>query len=586
MSFTVVTVKITTDDVHKDEYIFYGENLPTPLTEQALLKSLIRNSPEKYRDSLKNCELEIKRKSKKSKRYVLLKTAEDFAALNRSLQVKNCLKLDIVCGKRKEEVSKDVGAAAEFAGVAPSIPPSTAETSASSSTSSAQPTDEPSPGKAKDLPSLIKIFEDLVDDESSSKKFFDHYSKLYEKKGHPSIPEFLASLVNINDLGTIISDNLLNSDFIKNLAKLFEEQFASAKPELGELYSVNGIFVDSENESAPVQFRCSKSPKNSKVEKITSPPWPAPAEIHRGFYCDGCVTPGFENGNYIHGVRYHCLECKDFDLCEKCENDGVAQGSHNDTHLMVKIKKNLHKCELNAMYMARLEDDGYKTSRAPKKGGPYKNNAFTFDWDFEQAKSGMRSSSADRKDFDLAAATDMFADLYLENNIGLAQDLVDLGSNDGAGLKSLRAKAAKYDAIQAEAKETSSVSEEDEKAQDTQLEIPAVREDIKEAEADADVDADVDVDADAEANEKSIDLQPSSELTGDSRTTLKEVTDAAEETTDSIAVSAAEPVTETEAEVDELSSFDGDNGAEEYCELTMSDTEDYELLSERDVEDM
>ncbi|CDK28997.1 unnamed protein product [Kuraishia capsulata CBS 1993] len=245
MSFTVVTVKITTDDVHKDEYIFYGENLPTPLTEQALLKSLIRNSPEKYRDFLENCELEIKRKSKKceleiqrkskkSKRYVSLKTAEDFAALNRSLQVKNCLKLDIVCGKRKEEVSKDVGAAAEFAGAAPSIPPSTAETSASSSTSSAQHTDEPSPGKAKDLPSLIKIFEDLVDDESSSKKFFDHYSKLYEKKGHPSIPEFLASLVNINDLGTVISDNLLNSDFIKNPAKL---------------YSANGIFVDSENDS-------------------------------------------------------------------------------------------------------------------------------------------------------------------------------------------------------------------------------------------------------------------------------------------------------------------------------------------------
>lgn len=49
---------------------------------------------------------------------------------------------------------------------------------------------------------------------------------------------------------------------------------------------------------------------------------------HLGFICDGCeATP-------IIGVRYKCVNCPDFDICEKCEANGVH--SH---HAFLKIRK-------------------------------------------------------------------------------------------------------------------------------------------------------------------------------------------------------------------------------------------------------
>ncbi|MBE7180931.1 MAG: hypothetical protein INR71_06935, partial [Terriglobus roseus] len=49
---------------------------------------------------------------------------------------------------------------------------------------------------------------------------------------------------------------------------------------------------------------------------------------HRGVTCDACgVAP-------IHGIRWHCMQCEDFDLCSDCE----AQGQHERTHIFCKIK--------------------------------------------------------------------------------------------------------------------------------------------------------------------------------------------------------------------------------------------------------
>ncbi|KAF1949886.1 hypothetical protein CC80DRAFT_497113 [Byssothecium circinans] len=50
--------------------------------------------------------------------------------------------------------------------------------------------------------------------------------------------------------------------------------------------------------------------------------------IHRGITCNGC-------GNKpIRGIRWHCANCSDFDLCSDCE----ATNSHYKTHIFYKIR--------------------------------------------------------------------------------------------------------------------------------------------------------------------------------------------------------------------------------------------------------
>jgi Ca2+-binding EF-hand superfamily protein len=49
---------------------------------------------------------------------------------------------------------------------------------------------------------------------------------------------------------------------------------------------------------------------------------------HRGIRCEGCSQMP------IRGIRYHCLNCPDFDLCASCE----AHAVHQKTHVFAKIK--------------------------------------------------------------------------------------------------------------------------------------------------------------------------------------------------------------------------------------------------------
>jgi len=50
--------------------------------------------------------------------------------------------------------------------------------------------------------------------------------------------------------------------------------------------------------------------------------------IHYGVICDNCQAS-------IVGIRYKCSTCPDYDLCEKCEPQGV----HNPDHVFLMIKK-------------------------------------------------------------------------------------------------------------------------------------------------------------------------------------------------------------------------------------------------------
>jgi ubiquitin-protein ligase len=53
------------------------------------------------------------------------------------------------------------------------------------------------------------------------------------------------------------------------------------------------------------------------------------APIHKGSKCRNC------NMSPIYGVRYRCVNCVDYDLCETCEADVATR--HNKLHLFLKI---------------------------------------------------------------------------------------------------------------------------------------------------------------------------------------------------------------------------------------------------------
>jgi hypothetical protein len=55
---------------------------------------------------------------------------------------------------------------------------------------------------------------------------------------------------------------------------------------------------------------------------------PDKAPVHQGSKCRNC------NMSPICGVRYRCVNCLDYDLCEQCESDATT---HNKSHLFLKI---------------------------------------------------------------------------------------------------------------------------------------------------------------------------------------------------------------------------------------------------------
>jgi len=53
---------------------------------------------------------------------------------------------------------------------------------------------------------------------------------------------------------------------------------------------------------------------------------------HWDFACDGC------NARNFSGLRFHCQECENFDLCARCHAQGVEPGKHSSSHRMTEIE--------------------------------------------------------------------------------------------------------------------------------------------------------------------------------------------------------------------------------------------------------
>lgn len=66
--------------------------------------------------------------------------------------------------------------------------------------------------------------------------------------------------------------------------------------------------------------------------QVVPPATPAPKVVHRAI-CDNCRK-------YIAGIRYKCINCPDYDLCEPCEElFGKQEGIHPQDHVFLKIRR-------------------------------------------------------------------------------------------------------------------------------------------------------------------------------------------------------------------------------------------------------
>ncbi len=113
-----------------------------------------------------------------------------------------------------------------------------------------------------------------------------------------------------------------NNTEINNIKKNSDQEIKSLDKKLNDLDKVANNLK--EKLSIPVDKKSKLKSKAKTKEKVE------PIEIHYEYICDGC------NMAPIKGTRYHCKQCPDYDLCEKCFS---SEKKANHTHDFQPIKK-------------------------------------------------------------------------------------------------------------------------------------------------------------------------------------------------------------------------------------------------------
>lgn len=90
----------------------------------------------------------------------------------------------------------------------------------------------------------------------------------------------------------------------------------------------NGI-INCLTESKNIQIAILNELKIISQKSINPVPVPVNNQVHLGISCDCCGTMN------IIGMRYKCIFCKNFDMCEQCE---AKTTTHDPSHLFVKVK--------------------------------------------------------------------------------------------------------------------------------------------------------------------------------------------------------------------------------------------------------
>lgn len=108
--------------------------------------------------------------------------------------------------------------------------------------------------------------------------------------------------------------------------------YASFIPTSSSMPLSPNAIVECLKESRDIQLEILKEIKSlsDKSRQQDIPQKTIPKTIHEGIFCNLC------NKQNIVGIRYKCLFCKDFDICEDCEPESFML--HDFTHVFIKIR--------------------------------------------------------------------------------------------------------------------------------------------------------------------------------------------------------------------------------------------------------
>jgi len=149
-------------------------------------------------------------------------------------------------------------------------------------------------------------------------KVLEHYG-IHNYKGATTASEIIDLFPlpkgHVQTLGAFGSDRqIFFNQRVKRLAEMCGVSYEKLLREVKELYKMGK--QEQEQSSAGSQYYAPSSQ--------TTP------QNYHGKNCNNCFKP-------LVGIRYKCIMCLDFDLCEECEAKNMNLFFHNDSHFFIKI---------------------------------------------------------------------------------------------------------------------------------------------------------------------------------------------------------------------------------------------------------
>lgn len=155
----------------------------------------------------------------------------------------------------------------------------------------------------------------------------------------PNSNEIVQHLEKILDPAAIQS--FLNSPAVQQVANQAAHAAAQAATQVAHVTAQLAAQAQAHAQAAAeAQAKAAAQTQSSSGEQ---------PQVHYGVICDGC------NARPLIGNRYKCLTCPDYDLCQKCHDNGVHDATGHSFRLMEIATRNFSECGLRRRCPFKVE---------------------------------------------------------------------------------------------------------------------------------------------------------------------------------------------------------------------------------------